>query len=117
MSKRAGSHHQYASHGDGHRASHAPASHGTGGHGSGSYGHGTVSSHGHSGHGHSGHGANHGSGPAGAHRTGHGTHARGRGHGVASGYTLAHAGRKVRFGPVAFWIVVGTVVIMGAWSI
>ena len=38
-------------------------------------------------------------------------------HGAAAGYTLAHAGRQVRFGPVAFWIVVGTVVIMGAWSI
>jgi murein DD-endopeptidase MepM/ murein hydrolase activator NlpD len=34
-----------------------------------------------------------------------------------AGYTLAHAGRQVRFGPVAFWITVGTVVIMGVWSI
>ncbi len=33
-----------------------------------------------------------------------------------NGYTLAHAGRQVRFGPVVFWIVVGTVVLMGAWS-
>jgi murein DD-endopeptidase MepM/ murein hydrolase activator NlpD len=32
-------------------------------------------------------------------------------------YTLAHAGKQVRFGPVAFWIAVGTVVIMAAWSI
>jgi murein DD-endopeptidase MepM/ murein hydrolase activator NlpD len=32
-------------------------------------------------------------------------------------YTLAHAGRQVRIGPVAFWIVVGTVVIMGVWSL
>jgi murein DD-endopeptidase MepM/ murein hydrolase activator NlpD len=32
-------------------------------------------------------------------------------------YTIAHAGRQVRFGPVAFWIVVGTVVIMAGWSI
>ena len=31
-------------------------------------------------------------------------------------YTIEHGGRKVRLGPVAFWIVVGTVVIMGAWS-
>jgi murein DD-endopeptidase MepM/ murein hydrolase activator NlpD len=30
---------------------------------------------------------------------------------------LAHAGRQIRFGPVAFWIVVGAIVIMGAWSI
>jgi murein DD-endopeptidase MepM/ murein hydrolase activator NlpD len=33
------------------------------------------------------------------------------------GYTLAHAGRQVRVGPVAFWIVVGTLVVMGVWSI
>lgn len=33
------------------------------------------------------------------------------------GYTLVHAGRQVRIGPVAFWIVVGTLVIMGVWSI
>jgi murein DD-endopeptidase MepM/ murein hydrolase activator NlpD len=34
-----------------------------------------------------------------------------------SGYTLVHAGRQVRLGPVAFWIVVGTLVVMGLWSI
>jgi murein DD-endopeptidase MepM/ murein hydrolase activator NlpD len=34
-----------------------------------------------------------------------------------SGYTIAHAGRQVRFGPVAFWIAVGTVVIMAGWSV
>src|SRR5208283_4321628 len=34
-----------------------------------------------------------------------------------SSYTIAHAGRQVRFGPVAFWIAVGTVVIMAGWSI
>ncbi len=32
-------------------------------------------------------------------------------------YTFAHAGRQVRIGPVAFWIVVGTLVIMAGWSI
>ena len=32
-------------------------------------------------------------------------------------YTIAHAGRQIRFGPVAFWIAVGTVVIMAGWSI
>ncbi len=32
-------------------------------------------------------------------------------------YTLVHAGRQVRIGPVAFWIVVGTLVVMAAWSI
>jgi murein DD-endopeptidase MepM/ murein hydrolase activator NlpD len=33
-----------------------------------------------------------------------------------NGYTLVHAGRQVRFGPVVFWIVVGTVVALGIWS-
>ena len=34
----------------------------------------------------------------------------------ASDYTLVHAGKKVRVGPVVFWIVVGSIVVMGAWS-
>ena len=33
-----------------------------------------------------------------------------------NGYTLVHAGKQVRFGPVAFWIVVGTVTMLGMWS-
>jgi len=33
-----------------------------------------------------------------------------------SGYTIMHAGKQVRFGPVAFWIVVGTVTLLGMWS-
>jgi murein DD-endopeptidase MepM/ murein hydrolase activator NlpD len=32
-------------------------------------------------------------------------------------YTFAHAGKQVRIGPVVFWIVVGTAVILAAWSI
>src|ERR1700743_3451341 len=32
------------------------------------------------------------------------------------GYTLVHAGKQVRFGPVVFWIVVGTVTVLGVWS-
>lgn len=32
-------------------------------------------------------------------------------------YTLTHAGRQVRLGPVAFWIVVGTLVVMAGWSV
>src|SRR5580693_9157697 len=32
-----------------------------------------------------------------------------------SGYTIAHAGRQIRFGPVAFWIAVGSVVILAGW--
>jgi murein DD-endopeptidase MepM/ murein hydrolase activator NlpD len=35
----------------------------------------------------------------------------------AADYTLVHAGHQVRIGPVAFWVVVGTLVIMAAWSI
>jgi murein DD-endopeptidase MepM/ murein hydrolase activator NlpD len=33
-----------------------------------------------------------------------------------SGYTLVHAGKQVRFGPVAFWIVIGSVTALGMWS-
>ena len=33
-----------------------------------------------------------------------------------SGYTIVHAGKQVRFGPVVFWIVVGTVTLLGMWS-
>jgi murein DD-endopeptidase MepM/ murein hydrolase activator NlpD len=33
-----------------------------------------------------------------------------------SGYTLVHAGKQVRFGPVVFWIVIGTVTLLGMWS-
>ena len=33
-----------------------------------------------------------------------------------SGYTLAHAGHQVRIGPVVFWIVIGSIVLMGGWS-
>ena len=37
--------------------------------------------------------------------------------GASASYTIAHAGRQIRFGPVAFWIAVGSLVIMGGWSI
>jgi Peptidase family M23 len=33
-----------------------------------------------------------------------------------NGYTIVHAGKRVRFGPVAFWTVVGTIVLLGLWS-
>jgi len=36
---------------------------------------------------------------------------------AGDGYTIAHRGRQIRFGPVAFWIVVGTVVILAGWSV
>ncbi|MBX9709830.1 MAG: M23 family metallopeptidase [Xanthobacteraceae bacterium] len=31
-------------------------------------------------------------------------------------YTLAHHGKQVRVGPVVFWIVTGSIILMGAWS-
>src|SRR5581483_12085363 len=34
----------------------------------------------------------------------------------AQGYALIHAGRQVRVGPVLFWIIVGTILVMAAWS-
>ena len=43
----------------------------------------------------------------------HATTAAPRGQGD---YTLVHAGKQVRFGPVVFWIVVGTVTMLGIWS-
>ena len=36
--------------------------------------------------------------------------------GASHDYTLGHGGRQVRLGPVAFWICVGTLVIMAGWS-
>jgi murein DD-endopeptidase MepM/ murein hydrolase activator NlpD len=37
--------------------------------------------------------------------------------GWSTDYTLVHAGRQVRLGPVAFWIVVGSLVVMAGWSV
>src|SRR5215510_16396321 len=34
-----------------------------------------------------------------------------------AGWSLVHAGRQLRLGPIAFWVVVGTLVIMAAWTI
>ncbi len=36
---------------------------------------------------------------------------------AGAGYTIAHRGRQFRFGPVAFWIVVGAVVVLAGWSV
>ena len=33
-----------------------------------------------------------------------------------NGWTLGHAGRQVRVGPVAFWTIVGSLVLMAGWS-
>jgi murein DD-endopeptidase MepM/ murein hydrolase activator NlpD len=32
-------------------------------------------------------------------------------------YTLVHAGRQVRLGPIAFWVAVGALAVMGLWTI
>ena len=37
--------------------------------------------------------------------------------GPSASYTLSHAGRQLRIGPIAFWIVVGSLVIMAAWTL
>src|SRR6516165_9826255 len=34
-----------------------------------------------------------------------------------AGLSLIHAGRQLRIGPIAFWVVVGTLVIMAVWTI
>jgi len=36
---------------------------------------------------------------------------------VRTDYTLGHAGRHVRLGPVTFWIAVGSLVIMAGWAL
>jgi len=36
---------------------------------------------------------------------------------VGRGYALVHAGRQLRLGPAAFWVVVGTLVVMTLWTI
>jgi murein DD-endopeptidase MepM/ murein hydrolase activator NlpD len=55
------------------------------------------------------------------HHDGHDGHAGDAHHAAATrrrtGYTLAHAGRQLRLGPIAFWIAVGTLVFMAVWSI
>ena len=38
-------------------------------------------------------------------------------HQARAGYTVAHAGRSFRLGPVTFWIAVGSFVIMAGWSL
>src|SRR3954464_16046908 len=35
---------------------------------------------------------------------------------TADRYTIVHHGKQVRLGPVVFWIVVGTIVLLGMWS-
>ena len=44
-----------------------------------------------------------------------------RGHGQKpkrfANYTFGHAGRQFRFGPITFWIAVGSLVIMAGWSL
>ena len=32
-------------------------------------------------------------------------------------FTFGHAGRQIRFGPIAFWSILGSLVIMAGWSL
>jgi murein DD-endopeptidase MepM/ murein hydrolase activator NlpD len=48
---------------------------------------------------------------------GHEVHAADGHTATLTDFTLGHGGRQLRLGPIAFWTVVGTVVIMAAWSI
>jgi murein DD-endopeptidase MepM/ murein hydrolase activator NlpD len=50
-------------------------------------------------------------------RAGHYGHNRLQLAGLGRSFTLTHAGHQVRLGPVAFWVVVGTLVIMAVWTI
>ena len=52
-----------------------------------------------------------------SHPRGGATARSGGGPAQAGAFTLGHAGHQVRIGPVAFWTVVGTLVIMAGWSI
>jgi len=50
--------------------------------------------------------------------TGYALRRCGRLDGAAAGsYALVHAGRQWRLGPIAFWIVIGVLVIMAGWTI
>jgi murein DD-endopeptidase MepM/ murein hydrolase activator NlpD len=49
-------------------------------------------------------------------RGGHGART-GRRFAASSAFTFGHGSRQVRIGPVAFWTVVGTLVIMAGWSV
>src|SRR5262245_14956958 len=51
------------------------------------------------------------------HESGHAGGAHHPGRRRPADYTLVHAGRRLRIGPIVFWIVVGTLVIMAVWSI
>src|SRR5262245_4510451 len=36
---------------------------------------------------------------------------------AAAGYTLVHAGRALRLGPLAFWALVAALIVMGVWTV
>ena len=50
------------------------------------------------------------------HSHGH-DHAHSHAHGRRGGYTINHAGKQVRLGPISFWIFVGSLVVMAGWSL
>jgi murein DD-endopeptidase MepM/ murein hydrolase activator NlpD len=54
-------------------------------------------------------------GERGRHSHGH-VHPKSVKHAAKSDWTLGHGGRQVRVRPVAFWIIVGSLVVMAGWS-
>src|ERR1700678_2268116 len=68
-------------------------------------------------HGHRPKPPHHGAGARSGDTGGSGARNGSRGRVAASVFTLGHARRQVRLGPVAFWTVVGTLVIMAGWSV
>src|SRR3954454_21752737 len=51
-----------------------------------------------------------------SHRRASTAHVTGQSRHAQNSYTIVHAGKQVRFGTVVFWIVIGTVTVLGAWS-
>src|SRR5262249_56972736 len=50
-------------------------------------------------------------------RAHHGAGAHHHRHKSGAAYTLGHGARQVRLGPIAFWTIVGALVLMTAWSL
>jgi murein DD-endopeptidase MepM/ murein hydrolase activator NlpD len=36
---------------------------------------------------------------------------------ASASYTFSHAGRQLRLGPIAFWVIIGALLVMAAWTI
>jgi murein DD-endopeptidase MepM/ murein hydrolase activator NlpD len=51
------------------------------------------------------------------HQGGHSGQSRLQQAAAGGAFTLAHAGRQLRLGPIAFWVTAGTLVIMAVWTV